>query len=454
MKRVLFNYLALVAMVAVAMMSAAQSSRKHPKGPTNGLRPSVPPTQANITVTVDWDKTVRTVDPMSYGVNCPACFDPAWTHSPALLRPLKKVTAGARPLVRLHGWGMVAQGSNESWLNPDDTWNVDKIKNALTPLVESGYRLMIDIPSGPRGEKDSVDPVAMAPFIAALVKIVNVDNKLGVKYWELPNEREHILSPSQMAQLLSNASRAMKKVDPSILVGGPAVEDINSDYIAEVVKQCYPDMDFVTVHTYGGDGKQSPQVSYQSAIAAIGKVRALREGLNSAAQGKYLPIFVDEYNIGWDSNPGIYNNEGAVYFSIIQTGVIDAGGDVSAVWDFSPPHNMSIVDRDGNLRDSANLFSLMNRYFYGDEAEATSSTADVVRVFAVKSAYSRSILVSNLSDSEVVVLPRFAGQKPRRLDEYEISPSGYFVTKGIKWAPLETNGVTLEARSVVVMVFQ
>jgi hypothetical protein len=46
-------------------------------------------------------------------------------------------------------------------------------------------------------------------------------------------------------------------------------------------------------------------------------------------------------NIGWDPNPAIYNNEGAVYFSIIQGGIVDAGGDVSAVWDFAPPHDMS-----------------------------------------------------------------------------------------------------------------
>jgi hypothetical protein len=454
MKRGLFKYLALVAILVVAMMSAAQSTGKQAKGPIDELRSSVPRTQAKIVVTVDWDKTLRTVDPMSYGVNCPACFDPAWTHSPVLLRPLTSVTAGARPLIRLHGWGMVAQGSNESWLNPDNTWNADKVKSALTPLVQSGYRLMIDIPSGPRGEKDPVDPVAMAPFVAALVKIVNVDNKFGVKYWELPNEREHILSASQMAQLLSNASRAMKKVDPGILVGGPAVEDINVDYINEVVKQCYLDIDFISAHTYGGDGKQSTQVSFESAIAAIGKVHALREHLNTAAQGKYLPIFVDEYNIGWDGNPGIYNNEGAVYFSIIQAGVIDAGGDVSAVWDFSPPHDMSIVNRDGTLTDSANLFSLMNRYFYGDEATASSSIPDVVHVFAVKSASAHSILLSNLSESEVVVLPRFAGQKPQRLDKYEISPSGYLATKGIRWTPFETNGFTLAARSVAILVFQ
>jgi hypothetical protein len=452
MQQLLSNYLAVVMLLGVATISSGQDSGSHKNGATKRLLSAHTP--AKVGVTVDWNKTLRRVDPMSYGVNCPACFDPAWTSNPRLQRPLATIAAGARPLIRLHGWGMVAQGSNESWLNADDTWNADKIKSALTPLVQAGYQLMIDIPSGPRGERDPVDPIAMAPFAASLVKIVNVDDKFGVKYWELPNEREHILSASQMAQLLSNASRAMKGVDPSIQVGGPAVEDINYDYIDEVVKQCYPDIDFVTAHTYGGNGKQSPQVSYKSAVNAVGKVHELREHLNIAAQGKYLPIFVDEYNIGWDGNPGIYNNEGAVYFSIIQTGVIDAGGDVSAVWDLSPPHDMSIVNRDGTLTDSANLFSLMNRYFHGDEATTSSSAPDVVRAFAVKSTPANSLLLSNLSESEVTVFTRFASREPSTLDEYRITASGYMRNKGIRWAPLETNGLTMAARSVVILVFQ
>ena len=409
---------------------------------------------SKITLTIDWDKTKRAVSPMSYGVNCPACFDPNWTHNPALLRPLATITAGAKPLIRLHGWGMIAQGSNENWLNPDNTWNTEKIKSALEPLVKAGYRLMIDVPSGPQGEKDPVDPDAMAPFIAGLLKIVNVDNKFGVKYWELPNEREHILSAAQMAELLSKASKAMKKIDPSILVGGPAAEGINVEYIADVVQRCYPDIDFVTAHTYGGDGKQSPDISYKSAISAINDVHALRDRLSSIAKEKYLPIFVDEYNIGWDPNPDIYTHLGAVYFSIIQTGVIESGGDVSAVWDFSPPHGMSVVDRNGNLTASGNLFTLMNRYFYGEVVIAQSSNPDGLRAFAVKSPSTHAALLSNLTDSPVIVGPKFAGWQGQKFDQYQITASGYSVAKGLHWNAAADKGIRLEDRSVTAIVFR
>jgi hypothetical protein len=404
-------------------------------------------------ITVDWNRVVKRVEPLAYGVNCPACFDPVWGRSPALLRPLGAISAGGKPLIRLHGWGMVSRGSNECWLNQDGTWNTDKIKSALTPLAKMGYTLMIDIPSGPGGEQDPLDPAAMARFASALVKIVNVDNKFDVKYWEIPNEREHILTAAKMATLVSRASVAMKQVDPTILVGGPATEGINVDYIADVVKQSLQDIDFVTAHTYGGDGKQPDSVSFKSALKAVDDVRRLRERLTAQSQEKYLPIFLDEYNIGWDMNPRIHDNRGAVYFSIIAAGVVDAGGDASAVWDFSPPHDMSIVDRNGNLNVSANIVSLMNRYCHGDEVAAMSSNPTLVRIYAVKSASARSVVISNLSESPSQVRTEFHGLKSRIVNIYQISHSGYRVEKIHNWRKSHRDGVNLPAMSVTVLVF-
>lgn len=43
---------------------------------------------ASPVVIVDWTRVLKDVDPKAYGVDCPACLDPAWTHSANLLRPL------------------------------------------------------------------------------------------------------------------------------------------------------------------------------------------------------------------------------------------------------------------------------------------------------------------------------------------------------------------------------
>ncbi len=450
--------LCLLIMALLSMITIAQTRRSS----SGSVSSAAPSTLSGAAVTIpviniEWTKVLRAVDPKSYGVDCPSCFDPAWSHNAGFLRALATVTDGGKPLIRLHGWGMVSQGSNQCWLNKDGTWNAAKIKAALTPLVQAGYKLMIDIPSGPGGDKNVRDlrnPTRMASFAAALVKIVNVDNHFRVKYWEIPNEQETILTPIQMASLLTDASIAMKSVDPTILVGGPAADHIDVDYIAEVVKQTWPHLDFISAHTYGGDGKQTDAASYASAKKVIAEVRALRTRLRSTARGKYLPIFIDEYNIGWDHTPRIYNNEGAVYFSLIQAGVVDAGGDVSAIWDCSPPHNMSIVDPDGNLHVSANLFSLMNKYFYGKEVLANSSDNTRLFVYAVENTSTHSVVLSNLSNSRQVVALRFQGWNPEEISEYQISSTGYTGPKKMDWPGSHGSEITVPARSVTVLVSQ
>ncbi len=450
MKKALFNLVTLAVLSFISTDGLMQAKAQEPSYDSTVTASQERKLEARTLLTVNWKKSLRIVNPMAYGLNCPACLDPDWTKNPALLEPLAKITGGGRPIIRLHGWGMVTQGSGECWLNKDATWNADKIKRALTPLIRSGYRLMIDIPSGPGGEKDPLDEESMAPLGAALVKIVNVDLGLGVKYWELPNEREHILSADKMASLLAHASAAMKSVDPTILVGGPATEGISVDYVAALIHQDPSSVDFVTVHTYGGDGKQPTQVSYHSAIEAVNDVHKLRQRLTAESAGKYLPILVDEYNIGWDANPSIFDNRGAVYFSIIQTGVVDAGGDATAIWDVSPPHDMSIVDREGRLTESAHLFPLMNQYFYGNQVETASADPATLRIFAVKSKSFRSVLVSNLADQSKSMAFKVQGWKPKIVDEYQISDLGYTVKTGQRWNEIGISA--LPKNSVTVLV--
>jgi hypothetical protein len=411
-----------------------------------------PAVAAGPVVTVDWTRVLKNVDPKAYGVDCPACLDPAWTHSADLLRPLASMAAGGKPLIRLHGWGMVTHGSNECWLNPDNTWNAPKIKSALTPLIRAGYQLLIDIPSGPGGEPDVRDPMALASFAASLVRIVNVDNGFGVRYWEIPNEREHLLDVKQMTTLLSLASKAMKRVDSTIWVGGPATEGVNVEYITAVVQNSLPDIDFVSAHTYGGDGTQADSVSYASAIKAVADVRMLRTRLSQISKGKYLPIFIDEYNVGWDTTPKILTNEGAVYFSLIQGGVVDAGGDASAIWDFSPPHNMSVVDSHGNFHASAHLFSLLNQYFQGKKVSALLSDDTGLRVYAVNASVTHSLLISNLGDSQQSVTLSFQGPTPIDVRTYEISPQGYSGPRHLKWSRLQSEGLKIPPKSVAILI--
>ena len=150
-------------------------------------------------VTVDGTSASSDIDTKSYGVDCPDCLNPATTANPAFVSMLKEVTAG-KGLIRLHGWGMVTQGSGQCWLRPDGSWDAPKIKAALAPLVQAGFPLLINIPAGPGGDGDT-NADTLAAMGASLARIVNVDNHFGIKYIELPNEQENTVGAAQMAAL-------------------------------------------------------------------------------------------------------------------------------------------------------------------------------------------------------------------------------------------------------------
>ncbi|HHG85099.1 MAG TPA: hypothetical protein ENJ82_10180, partial [Bacteroidetes bacterium] len=142
----------------------------------------------DIDLSIDWDTEVKAVPENAYGVNSPANFIPAYSADATFMANLALITQ-KKGLIRLHGWGMIDESSPESWLTDGD-WDAAKIQQALTPLVEEGYEIMINIPSGALGEDDYQDAQAFAQFCADLVQIVNGDYQLHVKYWEIPNERE------------------------------------------------------------------------------------------------------------------------------------------------------------------------------------------------------------------------------------------------------------------------
>ena len=108
------------------------------------------------TLNIDWNDVVRTIPENAYGVNSPANFIPSYSNNGVFMNNLHQITQ-KKGLIRLHGWGMIDENSPESWII-NGQWNATKIQQALTPLIQQGYEIMINIPSGPLGENDYQNP--------------------------------------------------------------------------------------------------------------------------------------------------------------------------------------------------------------------------------------------------------------------------------------------------------
>jgi chitodextrinase len=425
---------------------------------------------ASVGVSVDWNSTQRSIFDGAWGVNAPAFMDPSYTTNTTWMGLVGDITQ-KKPLVRIHGWGMMdtSTSGGQSWLNADGSWNASKIAQALTPVAAAGYAIMIDVPDGPGSNAGAnidpnltKNPQAVANWLAQLVKIVNVDNHFNVKYWEFPNERDTDcngsagLTGTQMGTLLATAAKAMKAVDPTILVGGPALCWVDQNYILSMMSSGGGNIDFVTFHSYGGgQDYTNPTLSvrYDSAQNDLpNAVRGVVSALATASPARHIPLFLDEYNISYESSPNNYNfnNVGAVYDALVATRVADAGAEATELWELGSDSWHSLIYQNGTLRyPSSNLWTMLNKYFYGQEVAAISNNTAAVAAFATKSTTGTHalILINRSSTAQSVTLSslNYTLASPTK---YVIDASGF--TGPVAYTPGST--ISMNAQSIAFII--
>ncbi len=407
-----------------------------------------------ITIDIDWSKTIQTVPNNAYGINSPANFIPSYSKDPIFMGNLELITQ-KKGLVRLHGWGMLESDSPEVWQN-NGIWNATKINQALSPLVEQGYQIMINIPSGPLGEDDYQNPQKFAQFCADLVKIVNIDLKLGVEYWEIPNEREQDfvspgLSVNEMATLIKTASQAMKAIDPTIKVGGAATAWVNIDYLTQLTQAIYPNIDFITCHTYAGDCTNTLQNVYDNAQFAVADLKTLRQNINAITGTNHLPIFLTEYNLSFQGCDNIQSNEGAVYDALIMTESIKSGIDGTCYWAVAPYSDMSIVI-DDQLDENAYLFETFNKYFYGNLVQSTTGDNSKVLVFSTANQGSNifSFCLINRTAVSQSVQVQMTSLFSSNIDRYSWNNQNEYFTESTNWTNSNNGNLSLLPYSVTI----
>jgi len=408
-----------------------------------------------IDVTVDWNNTVRQIPITAYGVNSPANFIPLFSNDPIFMDNLEFVTQ-KKGLIRLHGWGMLGD-SPEAW-QENGVWDSNKINEALTPLVEQGYKVMINIPSGPLGEDDYQNPEEFAQFCADLVQIVNIDHGLGIEYWEIPNERESDftnpgLTVNEMAILIQTATQSMKAIDPTIKVGGPATAWVNIEYLTQLVEATFPDIDFITCHTYSGDCSNTIDNAYDIAQNATADLAILRNQINTITGAIYLPIFLTEYNISFQGCPRVQNYEGAVNDAIIMTESIASGIDATNYWAVAPYSDMSFIDGDDHF-EIAHLYEIFNQSFHGDLLESQSSNNTKIIMYATAEQDQEShafCLINRTSETQTVNL-QFENWLPTDLIWHLFDVDNEFETTTTNWANINDGNLFLTPYSVNLFV--
>lgn len=444
-----------------------------------------------ITASVNWNAVSKKVPNLQFGLNAYQGFRPQNFNNSAYSSNMAYMNPG---FIRFHNSGSLSNSTNDDGLisTANMTWDADKVKSALTSSVKTfgtnQPQRMINIPTWPAwmdaeqdGFLDADQFDNYANLCAALVKIVNKDNRFGVKYWEVTNEKDNqyftqfygnggygglidTTKPDRLTELITiynKAAVAMKQVDPTIKVGGPAIvrADLQQFYVP-FIQGTVSNLDFFTYHCYAtGSASTSDPDVYNVTDAISYYTKSIVQTLKSASPNRYIPAILDEYNISWTwttYDPRMTNNKGAVFDALSIIKAINNGVWANLAWNEKDDIYGKTSNQD-ELRPSAYVFNLLNKFLVGNSVTTTTSDNNVVVTFAVSNSTAgyKSYLIVNRGDSSKQIQTNFNGWTPVQtaLDEYQVSSLGY-THQTIDWNSFSTNNYVVPEYSVTVLSFK
>lgn len=457
-----------------------------PSSPSNSS--SAGNQQNTITATVDWN-TVKGTTSLRYGLNAFQGFRSQSFNDPTYQSNLSFMSPG---LIRFHNGGALQDSSTPDGLidTARRTWDADKVRDGLAASVATfganQPERMMNIPTWPSwmdadndGFLDRNQFDNFAQLCADLVTITNENSQFDVKYWEVTNEKDDhyftqfhtnggwggLKDPAQpdrldeLVTIYNKAAVAMKKADPSIMVGGPGIAraDLQPFYVP-FMQGTVDNLDFFTYHFYATGSASTPDQEVYNSSKAIGDYTAtMVQRLQEISPNRKIPVMLGEYNISWTwetRDPRMTNHKGVVFDALGIVRALESGAATTLSWNEKDGIYGKMGDNN-ELRPGATFLHLLNTLMVGDRVASTSSNENAITTLAVSNQLLgyKSYLIINHSDSTQQVQADFNGWKPgtQNLSEYEISASGY-TEATTNWNDI-TDGIDVSPHSVTLLTF-
>jgi hypothetical protein len=402
-----------------------------------------------VNVSFDWRyKTGQTAE-RQYSLNIFNGYDPTVANNPDYI---KNITYMVSPVLRYHNMsGMLSDPSTNrfGWYNSSSkTWNAARISAALDPLEGLSSERLITIGRWPRwmdldkdGMLDNDKYHAFAQLCAQLVHLLNIEQKRGIQYFEITNERDMVYWVRQMkkgqsseveelAKIYNLAAIAMKKVDSSIKVGGPAAT--RSDLVRPLQQFAaftIDNLDFLSYHTYASGDPTELDVNVYNRTENIGRdLSIVRNMLDDLSPDHHIELHINEYNIFYThkvKGKQMTNNISAVFDALVFVQMVKYGADVGNAWN-AADNIYGKMNRGYKLRPSAHVFHYFNTMMTGDEVATSSDQSNVIVPFAVEHKGERNGVLINRSKQANTVKVKLVGISPKdtQLQFYRISAKG------------------------------
>jgi xylan 1,4-beta-xylosidase len=355
---------------------------------------------AQITLDIDQANVVGLAKRNYYAINVWRGMDPSFTSHSDYQTQMEAMRPG---FIRYHAAEQMkcAQGKpwidEKSWIDcSKQKWDVDHIQSVLEQAVVSGNKIMINISTYPEWIS-SPNPESYAQFCADLVRIVNVDLGMKVKYWEPINEWNiKGYNGTEIADHYIACYQAMKAVDPDIQLCGPVSthpQDSTITPFLKKLKDTGTPLDLFTYHQYqfGGSDDPSQASVYERSNNYISGIRAVRNELD-AVGFEDVEIFVDEWNIFWVydavGREHMTSEVGACFDALALKYIIEGSEDLKlfgmAAWQDAGGTYGKIKEDFSDMNPGGHLLRLLNAHGVGEAVSCLSSRPAAVEGFAVK----------------------------------------------------------------------
>ncbi|RRJ95298.1 alpha-L-arabinofuranosidase [Opitutaceae bacterium TAV4] len=413
--------------------------------PTTATKAAASEKPIHATIAIDWTKPEQPATRRQFSINATAGARPLLSVDPLYGKNMAYMNA---EVLRYHK-GIVPRAitGNDLKKNPNaggwvdlanKTWNRATIRDSFKNFpIAPGTDIVVNIPNWPPWmDKDKrLDPAqydAFADFCAELVRILNVELRLGVRYFEITNERDFVYWRAQqkigeppltreLAKIFLLCAEAMKKVDPAIKTGGPAAASGEKNVFPmhrEFIQLTRAQLDFFSFHGYATGTPDQPDALIYDKAAWLGSlIKKHRALLDELSPDRHIEVHLNEYNISWTwkiSEPRMRNHKGAVFDSLFLIAAVKARADVTNAWnDQEGTYGKMDVKNGYILRPPAHVFHYFNNWLVGRSASATTTHPKAVVPFAVESADgTRAFVLVNRSNAANTATLTFAGQSP------------------------------------------
>ncbi|MCA1991239.1 MAG: hypothetical protein LDL41_04210 [Coleofasciculus sp. S288] len=437
---------------------------------------------ASVTANIDWATlTGRTATRLHYGLNVYSYTDPNIAGTPGNSNHKANVAFMNAGILRLHNTKQMEDSSTSrlGWVIAPDSasyrWDVAKITNALNGAYEYEPVKMINIANWPAYMDDGTGKLkpsmydAYASFCAELLKIINVQLGKKITYWEVTNEKDNVYGDdmASLGLIVSNAYDAMKAVDPSIQVGGPAFANAyDTSQLGAFITATGDKIDFLSYHTYSASNPTTTQADIWNSASKVGYADTIAlNAINQFAPNRASVIltFHDEFNMDRTDTSAVWltDTTSLIYDALAIRSIINAGATGAMAWN-AGDRWWGKLNNDSNWtkRPASYLYHMLNEHVVGSVVASSSSDDSLVEIFATKSNDSaqRAVVLINRSQTAQTVQLSFLNWDIQPSDNtpvsvYQAGTNGYSTAISTHSALISTQGYLLPADTVTVFEY-